>query len=64
MFIHEFGNRDDPTVILLAPMMVSGTDLYALMSRISMALTISSLLIRADMARRELIRLQTKSTEN
>ena len=32
MFIHEFGNRDDPTVILLAPMMVSGTDLYALMS--------------------------------
>ena len=32
MFIHEYGNRDDPTVILLSPMMVSGTDLYGLMS--------------------------------
>jgi len=31
MFIHEYGGRDDPTVILLAPMMVSGTDLYDLM---------------------------------
>ncbi len=31
MFIHEYGNRDDPTVILLSPMMVSGTDLYGLM---------------------------------
>ena len=32
MFIHEYGSRDDPTVILLAPMMVSGTVLYTLMS--------------------------------
>ena len=32
MFIHEYGSRYNPTVILLAPMMVSGTDLYALMS--------------------------------
>ena len=32
MYIHEYGSRDDPTVILLAPMMVSGTDLHALMS--------------------------------
>lgn len=31
MFINEYGRRDDPTVILLAPMMVSGTDLYELM---------------------------------
>ena len=28
MFIHEYGSREDPTMILLAPMMVSGTDLY------------------------------------
>ena len=31
MFINEFGSRDNPTIILLAPMMVSGTDLYELM---------------------------------
>ena len=31
LYIHEYGNRDDPTLILLAPMMVSGTDLYAMM---------------------------------
>lgn len=31
MFINEYGSRDNPTVILLAPMMVSGTDLYHLM---------------------------------
>ena len=31
MIIHEYGNRQDPTVILLAPMMVSGTDLYKIM---------------------------------
>ncbi len=30
MFINEYGNRNDPTVILLAPMMVSGSDLYGL----------------------------------
>lgn len=28
MFINEYGSRNDPTVILLAPMMVSGSDLY------------------------------------
>ena len=32
MFIHEFGSRTEPTVILLAPMMVSGEDLYRMMS--------------------------------
>ena len=32
MYINEYGNRDNPTVILLAPMMVSGSDLYHLMS--------------------------------
>ena len=32
MYIHEYGSRNDPTVILLAPMMVSGTDLHTLMS--------------------------------
>ena len=32
MFINEYGNRNDPTVILLAPMMISGTDLYGQMS--------------------------------
>ena len=31
MFINEYGSREDPTIILLAPMMVSGSDLYALM---------------------------------
>ena len=31
MFINEYGSRDDPTIILLAPMMVSGSDLYTLM---------------------------------
>ena len=31
MYINEYGSRDDPTVILLAPMMVSGSDLYNLM---------------------------------
>lgn len=31
MFINEYGSRDDPTMILLAPMMVSGSDLYQLM---------------------------------
>ena len=32
MFINEYGNWDDPTVILLAPMMISGSDLYGQMS--------------------------------
>ena len=32
MFINEYGNRNDPTVILLAPMMISGSDLYSQMS--------------------------------
>lgn len=32
MFINEYGNRNDPTVILLAPMMISGSDLYGQMS--------------------------------
>ena len=31
MFINEFGCRDNPTVLLLAPMMVSGTNLHDLM---------------------------------
>lgn len=31
MFINEYGSRDNPTMILLAPMMVSGSDLYNLM---------------------------------
>ena len=31
MFINEYGSREDPTIILLAPMMVSGTNLYDLM---------------------------------
>ncbi len=33
MFINEYGTRNDPTVILLAPMMISGSDLYGQMSR-------------------------------
>jgi len=32
MFIHEYGSRNNPTIILMAPMMVSGADLYSLMS--------------------------------
>lgn len=31
MFINAYGNRNDPLVVLLAPMMVSGEDLYQLM---------------------------------
>jgi pimeloyl-ACP methyl ester carboxylesterase len=31
MFINEYGNKGDPTIVLLAPMMVSGSDLYELM---------------------------------
>ena len=31
MFINEYGGRDDPTIVLLAPMMVSGSDLYGMM---------------------------------
>ena len=31
MFIHVYGNPEDPKVVLLAPMMVSGEDLYQLM---------------------------------
>ncbi len=31
MFINEYGGRDDPTIILLALMMVAGSDLYRLM---------------------------------
>ena len=30
MFINEYGDREDTTVILLAPMMVSGLNLYEL----------------------------------
>ena len=33
MFINEYGNRNDPTVVLLAPMMISGSDLYGQMSQ-------------------------------
>ena len=29
MVIHEYGSRDNPTMILLAPMMVSCADLHA-----------------------------------
>ena len=32
MFINEYGSRENPTIILLAPMMVSGSDLYHLMA--------------------------------
>ncbi len=32
MYINEYGNRTKPLVVLLAPMMVSGSDLYKLMS--------------------------------
>lgn len=31
MFINEYGDKNDPHVLLLAPMMVSGEDLYQLM---------------------------------
>ena len=33
MFINEYGNRNDPSVIMLAPMMISGSDLYDQMSQ-------------------------------
>ena len=28
MFTHEYGSKKDPIILLLAPMMVSGEDLY------------------------------------
>ena len=28
MFINEYGDKNDPLVLLLAPMMVSGEELY------------------------------------
>lgn len=31
MYINEYGKREDPVIVLLAPMMVSGSDLYRLM---------------------------------
>ena len=31
MYIHKFGNPEHPKVILLAPMMISGENLYHLM---------------------------------
>ena len=32
MFINEYGSKNQPVVVLLAPMMVTGDDLYRLMS--------------------------------
>ena len=32
MYINEYGDTKNPKIILLAPMMVSGSDLYELMS--------------------------------
>ncbi len=32
MYINEYGDPNDPKLILLAPMMVSGSDIYKLMS--------------------------------
>lgn len=32
MYINEYGDKCSPTIILLAPMMISGEDIYALMS--------------------------------
>ena len=32
MFINEYGDKGDPVVVLLAPMMISGSDLYENMS--------------------------------
>ncbi len=31
MYINEYGNKNDPVIVLLAPMMVSGEELYQLM---------------------------------
>jgi hypothetical protein len=41
MLVNEYGNRNDPTVILLAPMMISGSDLYGQMSPYSSTVTLS-----------------------
>ncbi len=32
MHVNEYGKKEDPVIILLAPMMISGSDLYELMS--------------------------------
>ena len=31
MYINEYGNKNEPVIVLLAPMMVSGEELYQLM---------------------------------
>ena len=33
MFINEYGDKNNPLFLLLAPMMVSGEDLYQLMRK-------------------------------
>lgn len=55
MFINEHGSRNDPTIILLAPMMISGSDLYGQMHPFFMDPIISFLRIREAMERPELI---------
>ena len=37
MFINEYGDKNNPLVLLLAPMMVSSEDLYQLMHEILLA---------------------------
>ncbi|WP_329886481.1 hypothetical protein [Pseudoramibacter faecis] len=32
MYIHEYGDKENPSVILLVSMLISGEDLYKLMS--------------------------------
>ena len=32
MYIHEYGNRDNPTILMLHPMEISGEDLYKIMA--------------------------------
>ena len=47
MFISEYGDKNNPLVLLLAPMMVSGEDLYQLMHPFLNTSIITSRRIRA-----------------
>ena len=47
MFVNEYGDKHNPLVLLLAPMMVSGADLYQLMLCILNMIIITSLRTRA-----------------
>ena len=64
MYTNEYGNREDPTIILLAPMMVSGENLYEIMSPHLRDNTISFSPIREVMEKPGHISVRTMSMRN